>query len=186
VVEVDNELSELVLGVLDLARNLCALRDPACEDVRFGHFALCRCAALQNRYDLLPCDSVGQTGSPVEKPLAGRIILLVEDETLVALEVASALEGAGAKVTITGTLQHALLIAKHDGLSAAIIDHVLRDGDSAMLCKMLKERNVPFAMHSGFAAVDIPECRSVPHIPKPANPATIIFTLLALLEGAEL
>jgi len=38
VIEVDHRLTELVLGVLDLARNLCALRDETGKDVRVGHY----------------------------------------------------------------------------------------------------------------------------------------------------
>jgi len=36
VVEVDDELAELILGVLDAACNLRALRDQACEDMGLG------------------------------------------------------------------------------------------------------------------------------------------------------
>jgi hypothetical protein len=37
VVEVDRQLAELVLGLLDLACDLGALRDQTCEDVRVCH-----------------------------------------------------------------------------------------------------------------------------------------------------
>ena len=134
-------------------------------------------------YDFVPCGATNRC--PVNRLLAGRYILIVEDEPLIAFQIASALQEAGAEVTITGTLEHALLIAKQDDLSAAIIDHVLRDGHSAILCKTLAERGIPFVMHSGLTAIDAPECHSAPHIPKPANPARIVSTLVTLLDGAE-
>ena len=122
----------------------------------------------------------------MDRLLAGRyILLIVEDERLIAFQIASALQEAGAEVTITGTLEHALLIVERGCLSAAIIDHVLRDGDSAILCKMLTERSIPFVMHSGLTAIDAPECHSAPHIPKPANPQVIVATVAKLIGGAE-
>ena len=63
--------------------------------------------------------------------LRGRSILVVEDEVLIGMDIRTALEEAGAHVTATTTVHHALILVEHDGLAAAIIDHALRDGDSA-------------------------------------------------------
>ena len=41
--------------------------------------------------------------------LQGRSILIVEDEAIIAMDLTMALESAGAEVTSTGTLKHALL-----------------------------------------------------------------------------
>ncbi len=71
--------------------------------------------------------------------LAGRSILIIEDEALIALDLARAFERAGAEVTTTSTLHHAHLLVKHDGLSAAVVDHALGDGDTQSICKYLKE-----------------------------------------------
>jgi CheY-like chemotaxis protein len=61
--------------------------------------------------------------------LRGRSILVVEDELLIAMDIRSALEDAGASVTSTTTVRHALILAEHDGLAGAIMDHALADGD---------------------------------------------------------
>ena len=42
--------------------------------------------------------------------LAGRAILVVEDEALIALDITQELEAAGAAVTTTNTLKHALIL----------------------------------------------------------------------------
>ena len=76
--------------------------------------------------------------------LAGRAILVVEDEALIALDIAQALEAAGAAVTTTNTLKHALILVEHDGLCGAILDHALGDGDSSLLCSRLTERKFRF------------------------------------------
>jgi CheY-like chemotaxis protein len=53
--------------------------------------------------------------------LRGRSILLVEDEPLIGMDIRAALEEAGAHVTATTTVRHALLLIEHDGLAGAII-----------------------------------------------------------------
>jgi DNA-binding response OmpR family regulator len=62
--------------------------------------------------------------------LRGRSILVVEDEVLIAMDIAQALDRAGANATMTTTVRHALILIDHDGLSGAILDHALSDGDS--------------------------------------------------------
>jgi hypothetical protein len=46
------------------------------------------------------------------------------------MDITQAFEGSGAELTTTNTLRHALLLVELDGLSAAILDHALGDGDS--------------------------------------------------------
>ena len=122
----------------------------------------------------------------MDRPLAGCTILVVDDEPIVALHVSSALEQAGGEVTSTTKLRNAMLLAEHGDLSAAVIDHVLRDGDSAILCKLLAECDIPFVMHNGLAAIDAPACRSAPHIPKSADPAEIVAALVTMLGGRKI
>jgi DNA-binding response OmpR family regulator len=72
--------------------------------------------------------------------LRGRSILVVEDEPLIGMDIRAALEGAGASVTATPTVRHALILIDHDGLAGAIIDHALGDGPSTEVCLRLKAR----------------------------------------------
>jgi CheY-like chemotaxis protein len=83
--------------------------------------------------------------------LDGRSILVVEDEPLIAMDIAQAFEATGAALTTTNTLHHAMILVEHDGLSGAILDHSLGDGDSSLLCTRLKERGIPFMIYSGHA-----------------------------------
>jgi hypothetical protein len=50
------------------------------------------------------------------------------------MDIVEALESAGATATMTTSVRHALILAEHDGLSAAIMDRALSDGDSRKLC----------------------------------------------------
>ena len=109
--------------------------------------------------------------------LRGRSILVVEDEVLIGMDIRSALERAGATVTATTTVRHALILVEHDGLSAAIMDHALADGDSTELCARLGERGIPYVSYSGFDPVK-GASPDAPFVDKPAS----MDTLLGVLE----
>lgn len=110
----------------------------------------------------------------------GLTILIVEDEPLVALDIASTFEEAGASVTTTNTLSHAMLLAEHDGLSAAVIDHALVDGDTAPLRIKLTGLGIPFVLYSGFEQPG--ELGTGVHLSKPATADSLIATLMALFN----
>ena len=116
--------------------------------------------------------------------LTGHTILVVEDQPLIALDVAQSLEIAGAKVTTTNTLRHAMILIEHDGLSGAVVDHVLVDGDSSGLCARLKERGIPFLIHSGYVRVGGP-CGDVPHVAKPATEQQLVTAVVRLIGEAR-
>ena len=114
--------------------------------------------------------------------LWGRSILVVEDELLIAMDMVSALDEAGAHATMTTTVRHALILVEHDGLSGAIMDHALSDGESTALCARLKERGIPYISYSGYAAVSgaDPAAR---HIEKPAPMHVLLTALEELLPS---
>jgi DNA-binding response OmpR family regulator len=105
--------------------------------------------------------------------LMGHRILIVEDEALIALDLASAFEDAGAIVSMATTLAEGLHRVEEAGLSAAVLDYGLRDGDCDALCTRLTARGIPFVFHSGFAHSGISQYNAV-LIPKPADPITIV------------
>jgi DNA-binding response OmpR family regulator len=77
-------------------------------------------------------------------------VLLVEDEALIALALADDLEGAGYEVA--GPFHRcsdSLDWLGRDTPDIAIIDIHLRDGSSAELARVLRERDVPFLVFSG-------------------------------------
>lgn len=116
--------------------------------------------------------------------LKGCTILVVEDEPLIAMDIASAFEGTGASLTTTNSLKHAKLLVEKDGLSAAIIDHLLHDGDSTSICTRLKERGVPFLIYSGLS-IDDAACKDVPHLMKPASHEQLLKAMEALIRDAN-
>ena len=113
--------------------------------------------------------------------LDGRSILIFEDEPLIALDITQQFEATGAALTTTNTLHHALILAEHDGLSGAILDHALGDEDSSRLCARLKERRIPFMIYSGFDTVGGP-CKDALHVSKPAAPGELVAKMEELIN----
>ena len=72
--------------------------------------------------------------------LRGRTILIVEDEPLVALDVAETIKRAGASVLLAHTLKDGLRLADHADLSAAVLDFGLIDGQASELCQRWSRR----------------------------------------------
>jgi DNA-binding response OmpR family regulator len=117
--------------------------------------------------------------------LAGRSILVVEDEPLVALDITQQFEATGAALTTTNTLKHALILVEHDGLAGAILDHALGDGNSSLLCQRLKERGIPFMVYSGYDTVEGP-CKDALHISKPAADGALVAAMEGLIMSHEI
>jgi DNA-binding response OmpR family regulator len=111
--------------------------------------------------------------------LTGVHVLIVEDEPLVALDIADAFKSAGAEVVIARTLGDAMHQAETQDLTAAVIDHVLHDGlTTSDVCAKLKERDIPFIVYSGFSKLQ-GACADGELVHKPASPTM----LLAALQG---
>ena len=114
--------------------------------------------------------------------LRGRSILVVEDEMLIGMDIRSALEVAGAHVTATTTVRHALILVEHDGLAAAIMGHALRDENSTELCARLKERGIPYVSYNGYEPVKGASL-DAPHVRKQASMDTLLTAVEVLLIG---
>jgi CheY-like chemotaxis protein len=112
-------------------------------------------------------------------PLAGRSILVVEDEPLISLDMAVVFESAGARVLHAKTAAEA--VDRADGVSAAVLDYGLTRSTPA-LCGLLDQRHIPFMFYTGYGDVQ----GSHPHavvVHKPAS-ASALLTAMAGLVGA--
>jgi DNA-binding response OmpR family regulator len=117
----------------------------------------------------------------MQAPLTGRSILVIENEPLIAMDIATAFEASGAELTTTNSLRHALILVEHDGLSGAILDHALGDGDSSLLYARLKERGIPFLIYSGYAPLE-GSSLGAPHVGKPAAPGELVAEMENLIR----
>lgn len=116
--------------------------------------------------------------------LKGCSILVVEDEPLIALDIAEGFRNAGASVMTVHKLQDGMRLAGHPDLSAAIVDFGLSDGEGTALCERLKERHVPFVLHTGYHHVN-EACNAGVVVPKPAAPGELVSTVAHLLASSE-
>ena len=115
-------------------------------------------------------------------PLAGRSILIVEDEPLIALDIAEGFRSAGASVLSAHNLQDGLRLAGHPDLSAAVLDFGLRDDEGTALC--VKDRQIPFVLHTGYQHTN-EACHAGVLVPKPTAPAELVSTVARLLASEE-
>jgi DNA-binding response OmpR family regulator len=113
--------------------------------------------------------------------LGGRVILIVEDEPLIALDIRAAFESAGAIVATASSVETARPLID-ERLSAAILDIKLSDGECEELCRRLHERGIPFVIHSGKHRIsDV--CRHGIPVPKPARADALVKAVLGMLDG---
>ena len=116
----------------------------------------------------------------MNRPLTGRLVLIAEDEPLIALDLTQAFEDEGAWVIRARTLKEALAGVEDRALSVAILDQALSDGDSAQICGRMRERNIPFITYSGYDHPRGP-CLGGVHIRKPASMSLLVTTVKGLL-----
>lgn len=85
-------------------------------------------------------------------------VLLVEDEAIIAMMVASVIRGLGFKlVGPAARLDHALALVAEGEFDCAILDVNIRGGDTYPVADLLIERDCPFVMASGYSNVTIPK-----------------------------
>jgi len=83
--------------------------------------------------------------------LAGKRVLIAEDEPVVAMDHAAVLTRAGAEVVATcATVQGAVDCIRDRQIDVAVLDYVLADGNSEPLQTALKRRHIPFVVVSAY------------------------------------
>ena len=79
-------------------------------------------------------------------------VLVAEDQTFVALDLALAVEDAGGKVVgPAASVAEVLDLLATMTVAAAILDFNLVDGDCSVVVEVLANRNVPTIVHTGVA-----------------------------------
>ncbi len=171
-------------GLRLVEANLAGLLDGAAE-WRWERAGL-RCALRIGAAALLCAPSPAEAAAPpvpavpppgpaaARRRLDGARVLLVEDEVLVALEVARTLEAAGCSVAGPAySLEEGLALADAGGLDAAVLDLNLRGRTSLPILEALRGRGVPCLITSGYG--EAPEGHAdVPVLEKPVPAARLL------------
>ncbi len=119
-----------------------------------------------------------------------RRILVVEDETAIAMIFEEVLWEAGFEVVgPVSKLAAAISLAREEVLDAAVLDITIRGGAVYPVADILIQRNVPFVLASGYEEWALPDAyRGLPRLSKPFTPEDIDRMLAQLfppLRGTE-
>jgi DNA-binding response OmpR family regulator len=107
----------------------------------------------------------------MDQTLAGKRILIVEDEYLIASDLAQAIGNTGAEVVgPVADLKAGLALATNETLDAAVLDVNLKEGKSYPIAQALTDRAVPFMFLTGYDDWAFPEAyRAAPKTSKPCT-----------------
>jgi DNA-binding response OmpR family regulator len=87
--------------------------------------------------------------------LNGHVLLVVEDEPLIALDLAEMLTASGANVVSAGKASDAIASTDRLDLSAAILDVKINGEDCSAVCHQLSEHGIPFLFYTGDTKASI-------------------------------
>jgi DNA-binding response OmpR family regulator len=118
-----------------------------------------------------------------EGKLKGALILVVEDEPLIALDISSSLEDAGAQVLHAASVESALAQLDQHACSAAVLDSWLGAESGRAVARRLKQQGIPFLYYSGRTLDEFTSGSGVPVLAKPAGGREIVGMLRLLLDG---
>jgi DNA-binding NtrC family response regulator len=118
--------------------------------------------------------------------LKGRTILIVEDEPLIALDLAELVESQGGQVVgPVPTVEEGLMLAGSSDAAGAILDANLEDCDVTQLALALIEKGTPFVIYTGTGLPD-GLARMHPDLPVVMKPAQTRVVLDALDRRIDL
>lgn len=109
--------------------------------------------------------------------LAGTRVLVVEDEAIIALDLADTFANAGANVIgPAASVREAMLLLDGGIIDTALLDFNVADGEVTPLLDLLVSRGVPVIVYTGRG---LPEalCARHPHLPvlrKPLPPGRLL------------
>ena len=134
-------------------------------------------------------DSALKEGAPKrvdQRPLilAGRRLLVIEDEPLVALDLVAGLEEAGAEIVgSAGTVEEALQLIESASIDAVLLDANLRGRPVDDLAAALTRKNVPFVFVTGYGHESLPRSFSTaPMLAKPFSREQLLRAVTPLIE----
>ncbi len=116
--------------------------------------------------------------------MGGRI-LVVEDNALLAIELAQALEGAGFDVAGPAlTVAQSMAQIEKSGCDAAVLDISLRGETSEPVARELRARGIPFITMTGYARTQQPAAfEGAPTFTKPVAMEQVIGELQRCLRA---
>ena len=122
-----------------------------------------------------------------EFPVAARRILIIEDETMIAMMVEDFLTDLGWDVIgFAGSLDRALAMAREADIDAAVLDVNLNGQLSFAAADILNQRHIPFIFASGYGSDGMARrFGNVPIVTKPFHREDLDHALRQAMAGTD-
>jgi DNA-binding response OmpR family regulator len=119
------------------------------------------------------------------KDYMNKRVLVVEDDALLAIDIANQLSDAGFDVVGPATsAAKALRLVGETGCDAAVLDVNLGSETAEPVAHELRARGTPFVVLSGYSSDQHPPgFHGAPTLTKPARPADLVAMLLRCIRG---
>jgi len=133
-------------------------------------------------------EAVGRAGGVAKASgasnLAGRRLLVVEDEALVALELSALLEQAGVEVIgPASNVREALEFVDRGGFEGVLLDANLGGQPVDEVAAALTRRNIAFVFVSGYGGENLPPgFAHIPHVSKPFKADEVLAAAASLMR----
>ena len=123
----------------------------------------------------------------MSQAFAGRRVLVVEDESLVAMLLETILEDMGClAVGPAATVDEGLRMASDEAVDAALLDVNVAGRQVFPVAHALKDRGVPFVFSTGYGEGGLPdEWRGQPTLQKPFTEAAVRDALMSAMGLAD-
>ena len=123
----------------------------------------------------------------MSQTFAGRRVLVVEDEALVAMLLETILEDMGCMaVGPAATVDEGLRMAADEAVDAALLDVNVAGRQVFPVAQALKDRGVPFVFSTGYGEGGLPdEWRGQPTLQKPFTEAAVRDALMSAMRLAD-
>ena len=132
-----------------------------------------------------PATAEGTTALPADSPFEGDpLILVLEDQMLIAMDVEATLTDHGARRIVTASSAAEALSRLRDGLpDLAVLDVNLGQGTSIPVAQELRRKGIPFVFATGYGdkAVIPPELKDAPMVRKPFDGESLVAALASVL-----
>ena len=119
--------------------------------------------------------------------LAGRLVLLAEDEFILALDIGQMLQALGCRLLgPVAAVAEGLAALERERPDLAVLDVRLADGWSTPLATALRTLAIPFVLTTGYSCEEVksPAFTGAPCLVKPYGSEQLRSALLALLPAS--
>ncbi|MGJ4945900.1 response regulator [Bradyrhizobium sp. HKCCYLS1011] len=119
--------------------------------------------------------------------LAGRSVLVIEDDYYLADDARQTLEDAGASVLgPVSSMEDALDLLDQTNPDCALVDINLGAGPSFASARAIRSRNIPLIFLTGYDASTIPsEFADAPRLQKPVDARKLLAAVAALVASLD-